>query len=98
MISTLIFDFFNFMLKTSLKVPKRVLDGHSISRFARKRTLDGHIPDTPPGSASRALSPYANQMAALLVGGGEKAEILLAGRLLKILIKLGLIFNIKFIH
>jgi len=37
-------------------------------------------------------------MAALLVGGGEKAEILLAGRLLKILIKLGLIFNIKLTH
>jgi hypothetical protein len=34
-------------------------------------------------------------MAAIFIDGGEKAGILLAGRLLKILIELGLIFHIN---
>jgi hypothetical protein len=66
----------NLILHKSRKVPKWTLDGESISDFARKRARNGHIPDTTPGSASRGLLPNGHQMAALLVGGGEKAGIL----------------------
>jgi hypothetical protein len=56
---------------------------------------NGHIPDTPPGSASRENPPMHTRWGNFGWRGRE-AGILLAGRLLKILIKLGLIFNIKF--
>jgi hypothetical protein len=58
---------------------------------------DGTYP-THPRVARRELSPHGHQMSAILVGGGENRGILSVGRLLKILIKLGLIFNIKLTH
>ena len=56
------------------KVPKRVLDGKSISAFARKRQPVGLTCDTPPGSASRALVPIADPMAEPTAQGHKNAE------------------------
>jgi hypothetical protein len=55
--------------------------------------IRAHTKHTPWNFFANA-TPTNNQMAGNLVCGGEKAEILLASRLLKFLIKLGLIFII----
>jgi len=69
--------------------------GHSIPGFARKRERIGHIPDTPPDSASKGLPAYGRQMMAILVIGGAIAGILSAGRSLKFLIEFCYNFSIK---
>ena len=83
------FASYDFSAKKAQKVSKRLkttLCGQSIPGLVRKRAWIGHIPDTPPDSASRALVPIADPPTAILVLGGAIDGILSAGRSLKILI------------